>query len=1045
MRPLRLTMSAFGPYASSETIDFTNLKDKNIFLITGPTGAGKTTIFDAISYALFGEASGSSRDKDSLRSDFALPETVTYIELEFELRGQKYIIMRSPQQERKKVRGEGFVTKNAEAQLTLPDGDIVTKWNAVDEKIGTILGINKSQFRQIVMLPQGEFRELLESESKDREIIFRRIFGTEAFEAIQRKLDEQMRTLSRKISDTITKRDTNVRHIEAGDNELLNRLINAENINIVEVVNKTEEAIEIDENTSSELNKEIKKLKLEQEKMQKNIVEGEEINKKLKEKIELENSYEIHLSREVEYKKKQIELELARKAQEVRIVEDSLKDRQKNLEMRKLQYNDAENKQKEAERALLLCKEQLMKEEARETERRQLADSIANLKAQEDKVKVYEEKNSLLAKLRVELSSKEKSINQLRITIKDNKLQLEGTNKELTKAQQAETEKEKLHKIVFEKELLIKEMRELYKLTDEYLNKLKIHQKEAADFDEFDKKYVGFKAHYELMEDKFRKGQAGILAMDLREGIPCPVCGSPHHPQPAKLIDGVPTEDDIKEAKLQFESLKEDREKKLQILSDLNGMLTTSKQNLFDKKEKLKSMLGEELISDLDNNSLKQLALKGKELSEELKKLKEEQEELLNIVKQKNILEENIKKVGDDITNREKQLQELEQQYTYHYGKVKGEEELAVSIEKEIPIELRSSSKLSLRIKMMGNELDLLEKALKLAQENYNKASSNYASSETDKKVRAKNIEEAEKEVEDMTAQLTFRVKEAGFADYDEYASLIMSKEDIKLLEQDITKYREELKSLKDRLEKIKKDTEELKEIDLDNLKISLENFKQKQEQLELEGKNIFSRINNNKKALEEIEEINKSINEEEAKYSVIGELSRIANGDNNEKITFERYVLAAYFDEIINAANIRLNRMAGGRFILKRKEDKGKGRKQSGLELEVFDNYTGKSRHVKTLSGGESFKASLALALGLADVVQAHAGGISLDTMFVDEGFGTLDPESLDNAIQCLIDLQKGGRLVGIISHVPELKERIDSRLEVTPAKEGSKARFIM
>jgi exonuclease SbcC len=272
-----------------------------------------------------------------------------------------------------------------------------------------------------------------------------------------------------------------------------------------------------------------------------------------------------------------------------------------------------------------------------------------------------------------------------------------------------------------------------------------------------------------------------------------------------------------------------------------------------------------------------------------------------------------------------------------------------------------------------------------------------------------------------------------------------MREEDIKQLEKAILLYRQGLTSLKDRLSKAVTDTESLAEVSIEKLKIELSEVRADETALEEKVKIIYSRIKHNTKILKEIEEINKAIFNDEEKYAVIGELSRVANGDNSERISFERYVLAAYFDEIISAANIRLSKMAGGRFILKRKEERGKGRKQEGLELEVFDNYTGKSRHVKTLSGGESFKASLSLALGLADVVQAYAGGISLDTMFVDEGFGTLDPESLDNAIQCLIDLQKGGRLVGIISHVPELKERIDVRLEITPAKEGSKARFVI
>lgn len=288
MRPVKLTMSAFGPYAGIEIVDFSKLNDKNIFLITGPTGAGKTTIFDAISYALFGEASGSSRDKDSLRSDFALPETPTYVELEFGLRGNVYKITRFPQQEKKKSRGEGVVLKNSEAHLVLPDGDVIAKIGNVDEKINSILGINKNQFRQIVMLPQGEFRRLLEADSEEREGIFRKIFGTENFETIQRKLDEQKKVLYRKIADTKTQRDTHVKHIEPGDDELLIKLINAEDLNIIEIVNATSELIKKDEENRDKLDKEINNRRGEQEKIQKSLIEGEELNKKLKEKHELE-------------------------------------------------------------------------------------------------------------------------------------------------------------------------------------------------------------------------------------------------------------------------------------------------------------------------------------------------------------------------------------------------------------------------------------------------------------------------------------------------------------------------------------------------------------------------------------------------------------------------------------------------------------------------------------------------------------------------------------------------------------------------------------
>lgn len=1045
MRPLKITMSAFGPYAGVETIDFTKLNDKNIFLITGPTGAGKTTIFDAISYALFGEASGSSRDKDSLRSDFALPETPTYVELEFGLREKVYKITRFPQQERKKARGEGFVLKNSEADLMLPEGEIITKVSNVDEKISSVLGINKNQFRQIVMLPQGEFRKLLEANSEEREGIFRKIFGTESFETIQRKLDEQKKSLYRKIADTKTQRDTHVKHIEPGDDELLVKLTNAEDLNIIEIVNRTIEVIKNDEEEIDKLNEEIKINETSQEKLQKSIIEGEEINKKLKEKCELEEQLKFHLSREKNYKEKQIHLDKGRKASEVKLVEDSLIDRQNSLRTKQLQYNEAEQKLKQAENDLKLWDKQLKEEEAKEDERKKLSDSIATHRSHEEKVKAYEEKSFKINKIREELKNKESSVEKLKLCINENKMKFEKANKDLEEAQKSETEKERLDKLINEKNFIINEMIVLYKKADEYVKLTHKHSEDGENFYKFDEEYKKFKSEYELMEDKFRRGQAGLLAKELKEGSECPVCGSIHHPKLAKMISGVRTEKELKEAKDILDTMREKREKALQNLSDLNGRINNIKDSMPDYKEKLKPFLGEEIIIMTEKEMLKYLLDKGKKTREELNTLKEEQGKVLLVLEKKATIKSLITKLENDIKDKESLLENLKKEHTELYGKARSEEELIKSIEKEIPEEIRSVLKLSSKIRKLESTLLSLENAYKTAQQNYNKAKTDYASLQTDKEGKLKNVEETIKEVELCQNRLNEKITEAGFDDYNQYALFRMAEEEIKALEKDIVEYYQNVKSLKDRIKKAIADTEGLNKVSIEKLKEDLNELKLLHQNFDEKEKKIYLRVNNNKKALKEIQVISELIKDDEEKYSVIGELARVANGDNRERITFERYVLAAYFDEIISAANIRLNKMAGGRFILKRKEEKGKGRKQEGLELEVFDNYTGKSRHVKTLSGGESFKASLALALGLADVVQSYAGGISLDTMFVDEGFGTLDPESLDNAIQCLIDLQKGGRLVGIISHVPELKERIDSRLEITPAKEGSKAKFVV
>jgi len=285
----------------------------------------------------------------------------------------------------------------------------------------------------------------------------------------------------------------------------------------------------------------------------------------------------------------------------------------------------------------------------------------------------------------------------------------------------------------------------------------------------------------------------------------------------------------------------------------------------------------------------------------------------------------------------------------------------------------------------------------------------------------------------------------SNFESYAHYLVMKKNQVEILALQEEINAFYQKLKSLKDMMIRLEERTKELVIQDIEDLGNKYNLLVEEQSKLQEKQNFVFSRNSNNCKTLKQLEEILIKLKTLEDKFTIVGELAKVAKGDNSQRITFERYVLAAYFDEIIIAAILRLDKMTGSRYLLKRKQDKSKGRAQQGLELEVFDNYTGKSRHVRTLSGGEGFKASLALALGLADVVQSYSGGISLDTLFVDEGFGSLDTESLDSAIQCLVDIQKSGRLVGVISHVPELKERIKSVLEIFSMKEGSFAKFIV
>lgn len=1045
MRPIKLTMSAFGPYSGVEVIDFNKLKDKNIFLITGPTGAGKTTIFDAISFALFGEASGNSRDKDSLRSDFASIETTTYVELEFELRGKRYIVTRYPQQERKKIKGEGTIFKTAEAILKTPEGAVITKTNAVEEKINNIIGINKNQFRQIIMLPQGEFRKLLEAESKEREVIFRKIFGTEAFQIIQQKLDNLQKDYYKKIKDQETKRSVHIKNIDINGDESFFKLVNADYLNIIEIINKTKELLSIDEVEYKKLNESINLIKGDEINCQQKINKGEEINNKLKEKQEALNSYSLLASEEKSYKLKEVKLMKARKASQVKLVEDSLLDRENNLKKREKDYIVSENCLKDAEKKVALLEEKLKLEENKQKERVNISEELIKLKDKAVKVKDYELKYQSINIIRKEVSLKESSLAEFKSEINKDKLNLEDLNKLLLNINNCEVERAENLKIVDEKKLAMDKLRELRNKINEFLTNDKEHKAEAASYNGFELEFSNYKESYEAMQDNYLKAQAGILAKELKEGKECPVCGSIHHPKPAVLIKEVPSAEDLKAAKNTFDNKLLEKNQRLKKLATLKGKLDSSSKELSDSKQASINILDEKIL-DLTNEEIKkEINDKGPKLKNDIGKLEYRIEELKIIIDKKSKTEENIKKLSEAIKHKEIKLPELEEEYKYLFVKASNEEQLIINLEKEIPQELRSSEKLTNKINELVASIENLERSYKEAQDKLIEAKNLYHSNMADLDGKRKNIMQAKEELNHWESLLKEKLLEFDFMSYEEYKAIRMSESEIVLFEQEINNYYKKLQSASDAYKNYELTCKDLKEVDISSLREAFKELTMKESSLGIDEKKMYARIMNNKSALTEIEKITNDISKDEEKYSVISDISKTANGFNEERITFERYVLAAYFDEIVAAANIRLIKMAAGRFILKRKEEKGKGTKQEGLELEVFDNYTGKSRHVKTLSGGESFKASLALALGLADVVQAYAGGISLDTMFVDEGFGTLDPESLDNAIECLIDLQKGGRLVGVISHVPELKERIDVRLEITPTKEGSKANFII
>ena len=1038
MRPIKLTISAFGPYASKQVIDFEELKGRNIFVISGKTGAGKTTIFDAISYALYGEASGESRETDSLRSHFADDNTETYVELEFELRGEKYTVNRVPKQKKKKARGEGYTEKSADATLTLPDGKVITKVKNVTDKIIEILGITREQFKQIVMLAQGEFKKLLLADSVEREGIFRKIFNTYDFEKIQAELKDKAANLSKNRTKSKHEMEINLKNIK-GEHDI----VIDEYVDFPLVIEKLKDLLERDNNIYKTLNEEGKEVdnKLQVKNQEKAIIETN--NNLIKEKEIIAKALEELLSKEDEYKNKSKTIIDGKNAKEVKYIEDKLIETTKKLTKREEDYNlslknidSLKLKQEEANKLLQI-------EESKECDREKLSVEINNLNKLEEKI--------------IELDSLNNKVMHLKQSAENSKLQIINNKKETEELKKSKEEKElqlkdiatlETKKVELESDIKAKnktldEVRELFKVIRSFQNTYIEHNNKAKEYKEFEVEYKKVKENYEKMDDLYKKEQAGILASKLQENEPCPVCGSTNHPNKATIKENlkIPTKEELKVAKENLDKLEKENLEKINNLTTLNSNKTTYLEQVNNHLSMLSATLN--IDKTFNSETAKVVKNLGTELKSVIDKLKDELLKVIDKISLKEKIEKELNLITTTINEREQsliKLEECEKNYTT---------ELTQNItkideyKKEIPENITDLKTLNNLIEVKTKELNISkEKLAKLRLENENLAKKLEGENSTSKEIN-KSIEELKLEIANNKANFNEAIKEQGFDNIQTYEDAKLQISMVESLEKEVENYNSELKLTKAKQEDIINKTKDIVFMDITTIDEEIKSIQENKKELEGKLRDLHSIIDNNKTVLKNVENLNIEFKEIEEEYKVVGELADLANGKKAPYISFERYILASYFEDIIEAANIRLEKMTGDRFSLIRKTSKSKGAGQKGLELEIYDNYTDSSRDVSSLSGGESFKASLSLALGLSDIVQSNAGGVSLDTMFVDEGFGTLDPQSLDNAIDSLLELQRGGRLVGIISHVEELKERIDAKLEVTSTSKGSKVEF--
>ncbi|MEH7885010.1 SMC family ATPase [Bacillus sp. JJ1609] len=1041
MKPLKLTMQAFGPYAGTETIDFRELENRTMFVISGKTGSGKTTIFDGISYAIYGKASGEDRNGPDLRSQFAMDDILTEVSLEFSLRQKTYLITRSPQQEKKKKSGDGFTMLGAKAELYLLDENgepqlLASNVREVDEKIKEIMIIDSNQFRQILMIPQGEFRKLLTSDSKDKEVILQRLFHTEIYKRVEEKLKEEATVLKKSVEDQVDKRNSAIRAIKADENDELKEYIEAGSVNDVLIMPLLKAEIVAMGLKLEKMNIQRAERQRERDMQQQRLFEAQTTVKQLETLEDLRLKKENLEGQQESFKQKENESDLAKKA--------ALLTTQEQLCHRlKAECDSLAEQAEQISKKITLLTDKLAQAEKehqkqlnREPERKSAAEQMNKLENMKDDVLAFASIAKTVEGLSLSLKAAKQERENGESTLKASEERVKVLQAEKETAEKAQLSlldnDRKLEKFSLELDKLKKMQAYNHKVD---MASHSLAQKKSV-YNNANARFEDGKATVEELEQKWLHSQAAVLAAALHDGTACPVCGSEHHPQPASANDGfIPTEEDLKAAREQASKL--DKEKRF------------AEKEFIEAEANLKSLstAGEELIAeiiklrpDFKTDELADVILQIQSIQEKLQK---EQSQLSIKVNSLDKITSEIKRIEEGKEKLLQQLKTLEESYHQMVIQYTEKKTTLERMTETIPEDLRSIVAYEKKLKDAMDLQQHLERQLEQARKNFQDAKEQLGT----EKARG---EDAEKRLTEKNAELVSerdvfknKMNAQGFDNYQLYHQAKKDERDIQKLDMDIRNYREELRSVFDRYTEMSNILQEVKKPDIESLQKEFAELNEKIKQADEIYQDLNLKKRDNQAILEMVESLNEQMKVLEERYKLVGHLYEISKGQNTYRITFERFVLAAFLDDILAEANVRLNKMTSGRYRLLRKTDRSKGNVQSGLELLVLDAYTGQERHVKTLSGGESFKAALSLALGLADVVQNYAGGVSLETMFIDEGFGTLDPESLDQAIEALIDIQSSGRLVGIISHVPELKERIDARLEVISTQTGSKTEF--
>lgn len=1024
MIPVSLTMQAFGPYSGIEKIDFTKFYNNKLFLITGNTGSGKTMIFDAICYALFGEASGEHRRADSFKSQFSDKSVIAYVEFEFIHKNKKYIITREPYQT--KI-SRGKEREHRQTAKIVFDDEIITKPTEVNKKVKDILGIDYIQFKQIVMIAQGEFRKLVSADSRDREIIYRRIFNTTDFENVQNILKNKASELEGKFISSDEKIKgflESIQHIKQ---------ISYDELSLEQIFKILDDEI-------SFYNLNIKGDVDKKEILKKDFEVYRDLFNKFNELVELKKQFDsIDVPK---LKQEKTYLENVEKAIMILADEDRLNSSDKK-------YNEAINEKTLMDNHLNILKNKLndynldlKNQESNSLEIQNLNNKIVELENLENIIdeKIKLENDILNEKNSLELyNSKFKIISEKIGNLENRKNEIINfENKHGDVNLKISNLKIKVSHLEMLKNCLIKYDKELKLYNEDFLK----YENMKPDYNRIFNLYNEKSKKFIETEEIYLRNQAGILAKKLVDNSPCMVCGSTIHPKKAELFNESIDDNFIKNLKTELEKLDKER-------NEINIETSSLKNKISVRRNSLEEIYNELLLIDKEKEFV-------------IFSIFENDEDLLNkldliILSLKNNIEES-QNINDKILNFKSQLLNIENELKINQvekedvNKILSKIEANISVinvilceknEKLYKFNIKNKDDYTKILNNFRDEHKKLIEKMDILKNDIKKCSDEIINLNGKIEIKNKEVEKLHKEVEEYKNNFLKSIEENGFSSIEEYSKFKLTQEEFRDRRKYLEDKRDEYRSLNSKISDLNSNFNDIEFKEKRDFEIKLGDLNKKIKEIENSEKYSLERVALLENAKKNIIKLNEDKSKLDKYKTDLNELNKISNGNNKHKISFERYILGIYFKEIIAAANVRFLKLTNGRFLLRHSKENIDSRSQQGLNISVFDNYTSSERQINTLSGGQSFEAALSLALGLSDVVQRYSGGISIDTLFIDEGFGSLDSDSIQNALECLIDVNDKSKLIGIISHVHELKDFIKFKVEVLDSTKGSKIKI--